>query len=58
MVAQVNSKKRLKPTDIIKFAWEKDNTIKSVHNYTVDEIENIKALALQRETELKEKGII
>ena len=24
IMAQVNSKKRLKPTDIIKFAWEKE----------------------------------
>lgn len=64
MVAQVNSKKRLKPTDIIKFAWEQPKSDKSKvsqsdsHTYTVEEVEAIKARALQREKELKEKGII
>ena len=64
IVAQVNSKKRLKPTDIIKFAWEQSKSDKSKvsqndgHAYTVEEVEAIKAKALQREKELKEKGII
>lgn len=60
MVAQVNSKKRLKPTDIIKFAWEKDIDNKKApsHTYTLDEAEAIKAMALKREKELREKGII
>ena len=61
VTAQVNSKKRLKPTDIIKFAWEKqkENTnTKLVKPLTVSDVEQIKAMALQREKELKEKGII
>lgn len=60
VIAQSNSKKKLKPTDIIKFAWEKENSESKTpsHTYTADEVENIKAMALQREKELKEKGII
>jgi len=61
VTAQVNSKKRLKPTDIIKFAWEKqkENTnTKLVKPLTVSDVEQIKAMALQREKVLKEKGII
>ncbi len=61
VTAQVNSKKRLKPTDIIKFAWEKQKetaNTKLVKPLTVSDVEQIKAMALQREKELKEKGII
>ena len=62
MTAQVNSKKKLKPTDIIEFAWEnkasqhhqqKDNT-----PLTVEDVEHIKAMALEREKLFKQKGII
>lgn len=64
IMAQVNSKKRLKPTDIIKFAWEKEqeNGNKRISRpskaLTQDEVNKIKQLALQREQRLKEKGII
>ena len=61
VTAQVNSKKRLKPTDIIKFAWEKQKetaNTKPVKPLTISDVEQIKAMALQREKELKEKGII
>ena len=61
MVAQVNSKKRLKPTDIIKIAWEKEKTETAKTNIqplTINDVETIKEMALQREKELKEKGII
>lgn len=64
IMAQVNSKKRLKPTDIIKFAWEKEQEkankrISSPSKaLTLDEVNKIKQLALQREQRLKEKGII
>lgn len=63
VTAQVNSKKRLKPTDIIKFAWEKQKETantksKPVKPLTISDVEQIKAMALQREKELKEKGII
>lgn len=61
VTAQVNSKKRLKPTDIIKFAWEKQKenaNTKQVKPLTISDVEQIKAMALQREKELKEKGII
>lgn len=62
MTAQVNSKKKLKPSDIIEFAWEnkasqhhqqKDNT-----PITQEDFERIKAVALEREKLFKEKGII
>lgn len=60
ITAQCNSKKKLKPTDIIKFAWEKENTIvkKANNTLTLEDVEAIKRLALQREKELKEKGKI
>lgn len=65
ILAQVNSKKRLKPTDIIKFAWEKDSenkVNKAISSpskaLTQQDVDNIKAMALQREQKLKEKGII
>lgn len=63
IMAQVNSKKKLKPSDIIQFAWEnkasqhqhqqKDNT-----PITLEDFERIKAVALEREKLYKEKGII
>ena len=58
LIAQVNSNKKLKPTDIINFAWEKQVTKEEPHNYSIDEVERIKAIALEREKKLKEKGII
>lgn len=60
ITAQSNSTKKLKPTDIIKFAWEqtdeKQPTISKP--LTSDDVEQIKAMALLREKKLKEKGII
>lgn len=59
IIAQVNSKKHLKPTDIIKFGWENQNKdTKKNSAITVDEVEQIKKVALEREKLLKEKGII
>lgn len=59
IIAQVNSKKHLKPTDIITFGWEKQNKdTKKNSAITVDEVEQIKKVALEREKLLKEKGII
>lgn len=59
IIAQVNSKKRLKPTDIIKFGWEDKNNNKSQEQaMTLDDIERIKQMAKEREKLLKEKGII
>ena len=58
LIAQVNSNKKLKPTDIINFAWEKQVTKEEPHNYSIDEVERIKTIALEREKKLKEKGII
>lgn len=40
MTAQVNSREKLSPNDIITFHWEKDNNV-------VDDIEDIKELELE-----------
>jgi len=60
ITAQSNSTKKLKPTDIIKFAWEQtDEKQPTVSKpLTSDDVEQIKAMALLREKKLKEKGII
>lgn len=60
MTAQVNSKKKLKPTDIIEFAWETKHTNQKASNkpITQEDVERIKAMALEREKLYKEKGII
>ena len=62
MIAQTNSTKRLKPTDIIKFAWEtekeKEHKTQHAKPLTLEDVDKIKARALQRQQELKEKGII
>ena len=56
-MAQVNSQKHLKPTDIIKFAWEKTDK-SNTQPMTIEDFERLKAAALEREKLLKEKGII
>ena len=60
ITAQANSKKKLKPTDIITFAWEKvqDEAKQQRKELTKEDVEQIKAIALEREKKLKEKGII
>ena len=61
LIAQTNSKKRLKPSDIIKFPWEqkvKDVVEKQHEELTLADYERIKAKALEREKKLKEKGLI
>lgn len=61
-MAQANSKKKLRPTDIVRFGWEKDRDTptaeKDIREYTVADIEAIKTAALAREKKLKEQGII
>lgn len=61
VTAQANSTKKLKPSDIIKFGWEqtedKQDSTQS-NSITLEEFERIKAMALQREQKLKDKGII
>ncbi len=62
LIAQTNSKKKLKPTDVIKFPWENDKSetqaTKQNKPLTLEDVEQIKLLALQREKKLKEQGII
>lgn len=61
VIAQSNSTKRLKPSDIIKFGWEQTDdkqTTNQSNTITLEEFERIKAMALQREKVLKDKGII
>lgn len=67
LIAQSNSKKRLKPSDILEFPW--DNNIKPKQPevkprkepqapQTKKEVEEIRQQALQRELKLKQQGII
>jgi len=57
ITAQVNSTKKLKPTDIIKFAWENVDEATPINKpLTQEDVERIKAKALEREKELKAKG--
>lgn len=62
-VAQVNSRKRLKPKDIMVFPWEeevkgkKPRKVKSI-DLTKDFVETVRKQALEREKELSKKGII
>lgn len=60
ITAQVNSKKKMKPSDIIQFAWEKETPHQKQQNseLTLEDAERIKAMALEREKLYKEKGII
>lgn len=61
VTAQSQSTKKMKPTDIIKFAWEEKKTQqpkKQQAPMTMEDFERIKAVALEREKLLKEKGII
>lgn len=57
IMAQVNTQKKLKPADIIKFAWETEKEV-DTKPLSIDEVERIKAMALQREKLLKAQGII
>ena len=57
IIAQTNSKKTIKPTDIIKFGWENEKTTKS-DGVTLEQFEAIKKAALEREKILKQQGII
>lgn len=62
IIAQVNSKKRLKPTDIIEFGWEREakpiQEKKMTYTYTEDEVEKLKQECMENEKRLKEMGII
>lgn len=61
VTAQVNSKRRLRPTDLISFAWESTNQEQAQQQeptLTMEDVERIKKAAKEREKLLKEKGII
>lgn len=62
IVAQVNSKKHLKPSDLMTFPWEKGFNKQQKEAPRIDnptmEYEMLKQMAQQRESELKKKGII
>lgn len=59
VTAQVYSRKKIKPTDIMAFAWEGERTAaKDTHVYTDDEVRRIKEKAMADQAFLKEKGII
>lgn len=62
VTAQVNSKKRLRPTDLISFAWERESTnqeqAQQETTLTMEDVERIKKAAKEREKLLREKGII
>lgn len=62
MIAQVNSKKRLKPKDIMAFPWEKEFNKQQQElpkvEMTKEYFETVKKQALEREAALKSKGYI
>lgn len=62
VTAQINSKKRLRPTDLISFAWENTDQQQAQQQQeptlTMEDVERIKKAAKEREKLLKEKGII
>lgn len=61
VTAQVNSKKRLRPNDLITFAWESTDQQQAQQQeptLTMEDVERIKTAAKEREKLLKEKGII
>ena len=60
VTAQVNSKKRLRPNDLITFAWESTDQQQQQQEttLTMEDVERIKKEAKEREKLLKEKGII
>lgn len=62
VVAQANSTKKLKPEDIVKFAWDKKDDPKAATNssvvMTAELREKMLREAAAREKELKSKGII
>lgn len=61
MTAQVNSKKRLRPKDIMVFPWEKESKTQQHHEpqrITQEYVESVRKAALEREKVLKEKGFI
>ena len=61
VTAQVNSKKRLRPNDLITFAWESTDQQQAQQQettLTMEDVERIKKEAKEREKLLKKKGII
>lgn len=62
LIAQVNSKKRLSPENIIKFPWEEEKAKEKIRQKTkplsLDELDEIKKQAKEREEKLKKQGII
>lgn len=61
LIAQTNSKKRLKPSDLMRFQWEQTDDVKQPtpsKPLTIEDVERIKAQAIEREKSLRKKGII
>lgn len=54
LIAQTNSTKSIKPTDIISFEWDKKE-VKNEIGITKNEIEQLKQKTLQREKEINNK---
>lgn len=53
VIAQSNSTKSLKPSDIMTFEWDEKDVKKKNINITKDDVARLKALAKQREKEIK-----
>ena len=53
ILAQVNSKKRLKLTDIMNFEWDKETADKEAKKTTKEDFERLKTLARQYEKHLQ-----
>ncbi len=55
IIAQANSKKKLKPTDIISFGWEEKEK-KHITSISTEDIERLKEKAKIAEQKLSEKS--
>lgn len=53
VVAQVNSRKQLKPTDIIKFSWDTEEGIRQDTSISNEDIERLKKKSEQINKQLK-----
>lgn len=45
IIAQVNSRKKLNPTDIIKFAWDNEEDVNKENSISNDDIERLRKKA-------------
>lgn len=58
VVAQVNSKKKIKPTDLVKFSWDNELTDKASTEISTQDIERLKKKSEEiiKQNKLKENA--